>query len=356
MLQPNQTYTLSRYVVLHADPDGLLVESPLSRDVLRVPNPAVLNLLLLLARGARPADLYEGRPDAQQALLERLLTKFESNGWLTAVDEEGEPEETHGALADWAFHDLFFHSRSRAGRNVDRMGAKSGLKLEEMPPTFKEIESSVRIALPSPDLDEVANRDLSFTEVLEARRSVREYADAPVSLDALGEFLYRSCRAKGYRDDSRVPLTRRPYPSGGSLYPLEVYVIPNRCEVLERGLYHYHPGRHDLNRLDAAPNHVETLLKDAQRAAGLDVLPPVLFCISARFRRTAWKYDSIAYALILKEAGALFQTMWLVATAMNLAPCGLGTGNSDVFAHAIGSEYYDETSVGEFVIGVRTMH
>jgi SagB-type dehydrogenase family enzyme len=65
----------------------------------------------------------------------------------------------------------------------------------------------------------------------------------------------------------------------------------------------------------------------------------------------SWKYQSVAYALILKEVGALYQTMYLVATAMNLAPCALGGGNSDLFAKAINTNYYAETSVGEFILG-----
>jgi hypothetical protein len=43
--------------------------------------------------------------------------------------------------------------------------------------------------------------------------------------------------------------------------------------------------------------------------------------------------------------------MYLVATAMGLAPCALGGGNSDVFAEAAGTDYYAESSVGEFVLG-----
>jgi hypothetical protein len=43
--------------------------------------------------------------------------------------------------------------------------------------------------------------------------------------------------------------------------------------------------------------------------------------------------------------------MYLVATAMGFAPCALGGGNSDVFAEAAGTDYYAESSVGEFVLG-----
>jgi SagB-type dehydrogenase family enzyme len=79
--------------------------------------------------------------------------------------------------------------------------------------------------------------------------------------------------------------------------------------------------------------------------------PQVYFAITARFQRVQWKYESMVYALILKHVGVLYQTMYLVATAMGLAPCALGGGNSDLFALAAGLDYYAETTVGEFVLG-----
>jgi SagB-type dehydrogenase family enzyme len=60
---------------------------------------------------------------------------------------------------------------------------------------------------------------------------------------------------------------------------------------------------------------------------------------------------AISYSALLKNVGVLYQTMYLVATAMNLAPCALGAGDSDLFARAVGLDYYAETSVGEFLLG-----
>jgi len=94
------------------------------------------------------------------------------------------------------------------------------------------------------------------------------------------------------------------------------------------------------------------LLADAGRATTIPAESlQVLIIIAARFRRIAWKYASIAYALTLKHVGVLTQTMYLVATAMDLAPCGVGVGDSDLFARTAGTDYYDETSVGEFLLG-----
>ena len=77
----------------------------------------------------------------------------------------------------------------------------------------------------------------------------------------------------------------------------------------------------------------------------------VLLVVAARFQRLAWKYASIAYALTLEHVGVLYQTMYLAATAMGLAPCALGAGNSDLFARAAGTDWCAETSVGEFLLG-----
>jgi hypothetical protein len=41
----------------------------------------------------------------------------------------------------------------------------------------------------------------------------------------------------------------------------------------------------------------------------------------------------------------------LVATAMGLAPCALGGGDADRFAAAVGSDYFAESSAGEFILG-----
>ena len=96
----------------------------------------------------------------------------------------------------------------------------------------------------------------------------------------------------------------------------------------------------------------EKILKDAWYASGKQDRPQILISIAARFGRLSWKYESIAYSLILKHVGVLYQTMYLIATAMNLAPCALGSGNADLFTKIAGTNYYAESTVGEFILGI----
>jgi SagB-type dehydrogenase family enzyme len=82
-------------------------------------------------------------------------------------------------------------------------------------------------------------------------------------------------------------------------------------------------------------------------------VPDVLVTMAARFARVSWKYRSIAYATTLRHTGVVYQTMYLVATAMGLAPCGLGNGDADLAARAFGLDYLSESSVGDFILGSR---
>ena len=121
---------------------------------------------------------------------------------------------------------------------------------------------------------------------------------------------------------------------------------------LAPGLYHYRPQEHSLALVCEAGEATRALVGAAAWATGGAVSEPqILLTIAARFQRTAWKYERMAYATILKDVGALYQTLYLVATAMGLAPCALGAGDAGLFARTAGTDPFVESSVGEFLLG-----
>ena len=79
--------------------------------------------------------------------------------------------------------------------------------------------------------------------------------------------------------------------------------------------------------------------------------PQIVITIAARFGRVSWKYSSLAYALILKDAGVLIQTLYLMATDMGLGGCAIGSSNIDLFARMTGIEFHVEGPVGQFALG-----
>jgi oxazoline/thiazoline dehydrogenase len=326
---------LSRFACLRREGASLVAESPLAHSYLIV-HPAGAALIARLAAPLERAELEE-----EDAIWIDLLWE---EGFLSTVDAE-DPD-----LVSWELHDLLFHARSRSGRHRNRYGGTYPfLGVTEPLPAVKAPMSTEIVDLHRPDLDRLMNEDLPFTRVLEERRSRREPGEEPVTVQELGEFLFRSSRVRAVRSTGTHEISDRPYPGGGAIYELEIYPAVNRCAGLDAGLYHYDPVNHRLERLSGRTSEMQNLIEAAGAMAEAPT-PDVLLVLAARFRRVTWKYRSMAYAGILKNVGVLYQTMCLVAAAMGLAACALGGGDADLFARAAGTRYEAETSVGELIL------
>ena len=289
-----------------------------------------------------------------------LSLLFSAGAAFVCNTQGGIAEDESVPLQQWEFHDLLFHHRSRTGRHSDAAGGTYRF-LGTLPPlpALKLPMSDRRIALAQPDMAALAAGDLPFSRVSESRQSLRSRGEQPISVSQLAEFLYRSARVKRIKpaDPARGAVYESSWcvcPSGGAIHELELYLSISRCDGLAPGLYRYDPLGHALEHLSGLGAAQQAVIADGSGAAGLSHPLDVLITLAARFQRVSWKYQSLAYALILKNVGALLQQMYLVATAMSLAPCALGGGNSDRFSEATGLDLYAENSVGDFLFSNRS--
>jgi oxazoline/thiazoline dehydrogenase len=330
---PEGPLALSRFAYLRREGGSLIAESPLAHSYLLFHGEGGLRLLATLANPTDPAGLED---EARLSL--DLLWEA---GFLAA--EEEDPD-----LRQWEFHDLLFHARSRSGRHRNPYGGTFPyLGKIDPPPALKPAMAAETVDLFRPDIERLMREDPPFTQVIEERRSRRSPGERPLTVDELGEFLYRSSRLRKVTATATHEISDRAYPGGGAVHELEIYPVASRCEGLDPGLYHYAPGDHRLERVSGMTPEARALVEAAGRMMDAEA-PDVLLVLAARFQRVTWKYRSMAYAGILKNVGALYQTLYLVATAMGLSACALGGGDSDLFARAAGTRYTTETSVGEF--------
>ena len=154
-------------------------------------------------------------------------------------------------------------------------------------------------------------------------------------------------------ETSTTSTSDRPYPSSGGCYELELYATVDRCTEIPRGDYHYDPFKHRLEPVEADSASVDELLGKGRVAADLNETPAALFTITARFRRVSWKYDGLSYSLVLKNVGALTQTLSLVSAAMGLAACALDGADIEAAPRIFGIDWRVESSLGGFVVGHR---
>jgi SagB-type dehydrogenase family enzyme len=361
-IKRDRRYALSRFTYMHRVDGEIVLESPLSHARITLHDWRATALVHLLARPCWLLEIVPQVAGLSDVAVNQLLILLVGSRMIEESDHSGcLPEDNHPALQPWEFHDLLFHARSRIGRHDSPVGGTYRFvgRLDP-PPALKPVASSDLVELFRPDLDRLRRDDPPFAHVQETRCSIREYGQEPISARQLGEFMFRVGRIKEHFEHEiptphgpvRMDFARRPYPGGGALYELELYVVVNACADVASGLYHYDALNHRLETISGRTPEVESLLRDASGATGIPAEQlQVQLIVAARFQRMAWKYSSLAYAAILKHVGVLYQTMYLAATAMGLAPCGIGCGDSDLFCRAAGTDYYTETSVGEFLLG-----
>ena len=167
------------------------------------------------------------------------------------------------------------------------------------------------ILLPKPSLD----GKVSIEKAIKERRTIRDFKERPLPLNHLSQLLWA---AQGITDSKEG---KRAAPSGGALYPLDIYLIvgTNGVEGMEAGIYHYLPENHSISLLSKGDRRKE--IASASLWQMWMAKAPVMFIITAEYRRITGKYGErgIRYALI--EVGHVGQNLFLQAEAI-----GLGAG------------------------------
>lgn len=305
-------------------------------------SPRAWDLVFRTATRAPIAELQGTISGLEDTAVLELLRMLLEVGFLTTEPQEGPPL--------WSAWEMLFHARSRVGRSVGGYGGTYRFKgILDPTPGLPPRRGGKCISLPTPDL----KGHMTLVEASEARRSVRQQnAEDPITVDQLAALLYRVQRTRAVRSNgNKGDVLSRPYPSGGSLYELEIYPLVTSCVGLEAGVYHYRSESHELEKVAALDDRACKLAGLMGHTTLMGDMPQVVLLITARFPRVMWKYEGVPYSIILKNVGVLYHALMLHATDLGLASCPVGGGDSDVVADILETDYFIETTVGEVILG-----
>lgn len=173
------------------------------------------------------------------------------------------------------------------------------------------------LALPTPSAP-----DVTLVETIRRRRTKRVLGGGDIGLADLATLLYAGygvTRPGGEEE----PQPLRTVPSGGALYPLELYAVVTRVRDAEPGLYHFDPLRSVLESLlpGSAP---QASLLEASIYPEIVEGSAVALLITGMFWRSRFKYGLRGYRFVLLEAGHVVQNILLMCTALELEAAPLG--------------------------------
>jgi SagB-type dehydrogenase family enzyme len=151
--------------------------------------------------------------------------------------------------------------------------------------------------------------------------SRRNYTDESINLEELSFLLW--CTQGVKRTFKNRAGILRTVPSSGAKSPFETYIIINRVEGVEPGLYRYISFEHKLlfiKKIEDAEKIIGKLSYD-QMFVGNGA---VIFCWVAIPYRTEWRYTILAHKFLAIDLGHVSENLYLACEALNLGTVAIG--------------------------------
>jgi SagB-type dehydrogenase family enzyme len=191
------------------------------------------------------------------------------------------------------------------------------------------------ISLPRPEISSGPN----IWEIMARRRSIRDYSEAPLTLQELATLLWATQGVTLKAPDAWF----RTAPSAGALHPIDTYIVVNRVQELASGIYWLHVGDFTLHLKKegdfSSPIAQAALDQDIARSAA------VVFVWVAVIQRSRQKYRQRAYRYIYLDSGHIAQNLYLAATTMNLGCCAIAAFFDAEVKQLLGVDGKDETTI-----------
>jgi SagB-type dehydrogenase family enzyme len=184
---------------------------------------------------------------------------------------------------------------------------------------------------------------------LQNRKSRRSYSDDPLTFEELS-FLLWATQGVHEVNKHHGAATKRVVPSGGARHPFETYLIVNRVESLEPGLYRYLAIEHKLLLIKSLKSLGDIELEKIASQAFV-VSGAVIFVWAAIPYRMEWRYSIRSHKSIAQEAGHICQNLYLACEAIDAGTCSINAYNQELIDRLFELDGEDELTVYISTVG-----
>lgn len=184
-------------------------------------------------------------------------------------------------------------------------------------PPLQVPHTGTPIPLPAPAKVQVPMVDLRAA--IEGRASVRRYAEEALTVDELSFLLWCT---QGVKDTQGDYATFRTVPSAGARHALETFLLINRVEGLEPGLYRFLAVEHQLVVVNMDTEIGEGITQACWNQRFVLDSAVTFIWVAVPYRMT-WRYGQRGYRYMHLDAGHVCQNLYLAAQAVRCAVCAI---------------------------------
>jgi len=199
------------------------------------------------------------------------------------------------------------------------------------PPLFWEPPHVIEtVKLPPPESCDLVTR--GFDVLVRRRASLREYGPAALSQEQLSFLLWCT---QGVRQVVRNYVALRTVPSAGARHALETFLLVNRVEGLDHGLYLYRPPEHSASCLSREAHLADALVAACLGQEFVKAAAVTFLWVAVPYRMT-WRYGERGYRYLHLDAGHAAQNLYLAAEAVGAGACAVAAFDDDAANRLLG--------------------
>lgn len=200
-----------------------------------------------------------------------------------------------------------------------------------------------------PDGKALRHEKLDLVDLVEKRESLRSYTDEFLTLAELSYLLWGT---QGVKTVSDRPVSKRTVPSAGSRHAFETWLLVNRVEGMQPGLYRYMALEHQLAKLEA-PDDISAILTEACLKQAQVKNSAVTFFWAAVPLRMVWRYCQRGYRYLYLDAGHVCQNLYLLAESIGCGVCAIAAFDDDLVDQTLGLDGREQFTIYIASLGKR---
>ena len=190
---------------------------------------------------------------------------------------------------------------------------------------------------------------LPLIDVMAKRKSRRTYTGESLTLPEISFLLWAT---QGMRKITRIkgqPSNKRTVPSGGGIHPFETYLLVNRIEGIDAGLYRYLPLDHLLCFLFRDKSLNQEIHEACFHQHVLNSAATFIWTVTPY--RAEWRYGKFCHKILAIDAGHVCQNLYLACEAINIGVCAIGAYDQEQLDALIDLDGKDEFTIYAASVG-----
>ena len=225
------------------------------------------------------------------------------------------------------------------GMDEDETDQMKGLPIPPIQKPFPKDAELVNLVKP----EQFNLGSIPLIEAIGSRRSRRSFTQGSLTLEELSFLLWATQGVEKLVRDGL--LTIRTVPSGGAMHPYETYLLVNRVNGVDPGLYRYLALDHKLLKLHSETADLPSKVDEASNGQDFIGESAVVFIWAVRPYRTEWRYGEDSLKDILIGVGHVCQNLYLACESIGVGTCAIVAYNQKLLDSFVGVDGEDEITL-----------